>query len=652
MTNILDKVNKPADVKALSAADCDLLAGELRELIINTVAQTGGHLASNLGVIELTLALMRVFDFPRDEVVWDVGHQSYAWKIMTGRREAFANLRRWQGLAGFPKREESIYDVFNTGHSSTSISAALGLLRGAKRLGEKRRVVAVIGDGALTGGMAYEALNDAGASDDHLIVVLNDNQMSISENVGAFAAHLHKLRTSKRYRRFKSKMEDFCLKIPLIGKGLAKFLVGIKNAFRNLFLHRSNSIPEALGFVYYGPYDGHNRELVEQALQAACDTEGPVLIHICTKKGHGYIPAESSPQNYHGVAPFEVETGLPELPDPDYPTDSTERFEDTLDRCKNFTESFGTSLQYYALRDERVAGICAAMAGGTGMEGFAKQFPERFYDVGIAEQHALTLACGMSASGIKPIVAVYSTFLQRALDQVQHDAVLQKLPVVVCLDRAGIVGEDGETHQGLYDLPFIRALPGGRIWAPADYRDLYEMMGEALKNEEGPVFIRYPKGSPIFSQKDRLRIRALAKKDGADQLPAHAGRWLRRGRDLNIIGWGYTSSLAWQAAELLAERGIEAGVLDLREIKPLNRTILLEACSKPVLIAEEALYEGSVSELLQAYLYGERIFTPLRSVCIKNEPVTQGKRQVVLEYYGLSPEHLAAEAEALLREGK
>lgn len=650
MSEILDKINSPEDVKALSPEDCDKLAGELREFIINTVAQTGGHLASNLGVIELTLALLRVFNFPYDRVVWDVGHQSYAYKILTGRKEAFANLRKWHGLSGFPKREESIYDAFNTGHSSTSISAALGLLRGYRLKGEDRKVIAVIGDGAMTGGMAYEALNDAGVSDENLIVILNDNQMSISYNVGAFAAHLNKLRTSKSYRNFKDRMEDFCLKIPVIGEGLAKVLKKIKGFFRNLFLHKVNAIPEDLGFIYYGPFDGHNRALVEQALHAAADADGPVLIHLLTSKGHGYVPAENSPESYHGVAPFEVETGLPEVLEPDYPTDCTARFEDTLDRCKNFTECFGTSLQYYAMRNEKLVGICAAMAAGTGMESFGKLYPERFYDVGIAEQHAMTLACGMSAAGIKPVVALYSTFLQRALDQVQHDAVLQKLPVVVCLDRAGVVGEDGETHQGLYDLAYLRALPGGEVWAPADYKDLYEMMGEALGREEGPIFIRYPKGAPLFTYEDRRRIRAFCRGDHEEGKKASQGRRIRAGKDLNIVGWGYTTSLAYKAAEKLAEEGIEAGVYDLRRIIPADTELLLEAAREPLLIIEEALPEGSVAEFLEAELYKKNMHVPLRAIHIKNEPVTQGKRQVVLDYYGISVENACAEAKKLLEQ--
>lgn len=652
MSKYLDKIKGPEDVKALSPEACDQLASELRDYIIKTVARTGGHLASNLGVIELTLALLRVFDFPQDQIVWDVGHQSYAYKILTGRKEAFETLRSWQGMAGFPKREESVYDAFNTGHSSTSISAALGLLRAAEMKGEKRKVIAVIGDGAMTGGMAYEALNDAGASDENLIVILNDNQMSIAENVGGLARHLSKLRTSKSYRNFKGRMERFCLKIPGIGKSLADFLLKLKDFARRKLFNQENAFMESLGFKCYGPFNGHDRGIVEQALQAASEIEGPVLIHLCTVKGQGYVPAESAPQNYHGVAPFEIETGVPEAEEPDYTGDSTEKFENTLDRCKSFTEAFGNSLQYFAMRNDDLVGICAAMSGGTGMEPFAKLFPERFFDVGIAEQHAVTLAAGMAAGGIRPIVAIYATFIQRALDQIQHDVVLQNLPVVFCFDRSGVVGEDGETHQGLYDLAYLQALPGGRIWAPADYSELYVMLREALNQSAGPIFIRYPKGRPAFSQEDRREIRRRLGHDGLSPFDAdRAACWLRRGKDLNFVSWGYGSGLCYQAAKALESRGADCGVLDLRSLKPLDWEKIKEAAEVPMVILEEALFQGGVGEKIEAELYKDGILTKILCLNIRNEAVTQGKRSVVLEHYGITAEHAAEAAMKLLAEG-
>lgn len=648
MSNLLDNIHSPNEVKALTPEDCDRLAEELRAFIINTVAKTGGHLASNLGVIELTLALCRVFDFPRDEVVWDVGHQSYAFKILTGRREEFGTLRTWGGLSGFPKREESVYDVFNTGHSSTSVSAALGLLRGSKLLGRERKVIAVIGDGALTGGEAYEALNDAGASDEDLIVILNDNQMSIAENVGGMAAHLNKLRTSASYRHFKGSLERFCLRIPRIGQKLAEGLASLKDRFRDTIMPRDNAMLESLGFRYYGPFDGHDREQLENALRAAGENRGPVIVHVRTQKGHGYIPAESSPQNYHGVAPFEVETGIPEPPAPVYPTDMTERFEDRLDYSKNFTEAFASSLEYFGLRDEKLVGICAAMPGGTGMDVFGRRFPERFFDVGIAEQHAVTYACGLAAAGMKPVAAIYATFLQRALDQVQHDAVLQKLPVIFCLDRAGVVGEDGETHQGLYDLPYLRALPGGKIWAPSDYKDLYDMLKRALGGLNEPLFIRYPKGSTAFTREDRRKIRAFLRASGESGLSPEVSRFIRRGRDLTILAWGYTAGLAYRAAEELSAEGIECSVFDIRQIKPVDFERMKEAFGGPMLVAEEAIYPGSVAEQLSAYLFREKIDSKLKCLNIKNEFINQGKRQFVLEHYGIAVPAIKQAAKELL----
>lgn len=648
LSTILNEIDEPQDIKHLTPEELDQLAAELRRFIIKTVSETGGHLASNLGVVELTIALMRVFDFPDDKVVWDVGHQSYVYKILTGRKDQFCHLRQWQGLAGFPKTEESPYDSFNTGHSSTSISAALGLLRAAKQLGKNEHVIAVIGDGALTGGMAYEALNDAGQGDDNLIVILNDNQMSINRNVGGLAKHLNRLRTSTRYRHFKGRVESFLNKIPGIGKPLANWLVRVKNWLRGIFLNRENTMFENFGFTYYGPIDGHDGGALVRALTAAKEAKGPVLVHVCTIKGEGYKPAETEPQNYHGVAPFEIETGVPEVVLPDAREDSTETFQHSLFRSKSFTDTFSRSLQYFAVRDERIVGITAAMASGTGMDAFASLFPKRFYDVGIAEQHAVGLAAGLAAGGLRPVVAIYATFLQRALDQVQHDTVLQKLPVVFCIDRAGVVGEDGETHQGLYDLAFLRALPGGRIFAPRDYEELYLMMKYALAQDQGPTFIRYPKGSPALKPEDYPKISHELVLHGELHSAVTSAQWLRRGTDINLLGWGYTTGLAYRAAERLEEEGISAGVLDLRSVKPLDYSAIAEASHLPIVMMEEIVRQGSAGQEIALWLSEQHKPDLITCIHLPDEAILHGKRDVVLEAYGISAEHFAAVAKSRL----
>ncbi len=643
MSELLDRITGPQDVKDLSAEECTELAQELRRFIIQTVSGTGGHLASNLGVVELTIALFRVFDFTDDQIVWDVGHQSYTYKILTGRKDQFGTLRQWNGLAGFPKRGESPYDVFNTGHSSTSISAALGLLRAAQKLGKENHVLAVIGDGALTGGMAYEALNDAGNGDDHLIVILNDNEMSISKNVGGTAKHLHRLRTSRRYRKFKNRLERVLMKIPAVGPVLAKALVAIKNQLRKIFLSSDSTMFEAFGFHYYGPVDGHDQAALERVLVSAKETEGPVLVHISTIKGQGYVPAVSDPQYYHGVAPFEPDTGVTIAAIPDLFTDSEESFSQRLTQLSSFTEAFSQSIQYLALQDERVVGISAAMTGGTGLEPFANHFPERFYDVGIAEQHAVSLAGGMAAGGLKPIVALYSTFLQRALDQAQHDTVLPKLPVVFCLDRSGVVGEDGETHQGLYDLAFLRSLPGGRILAPRDYTELYKMLKDALIQTDEPTFIRYPKGGHVFTKGDLEQINQQAQEVSGGGLGPQAV-WLKQGTDLNIIAWGYTSGLAWQAAQVLEAQGISAGVLDLRSLKPLDWENIAIAAELPVLTVEETVRNGSCGQEIAARLSENKMNAIIKCIHIQDAAVLHGKRQIVLDNYGISVDNIVTKA--------
>ncbi len=648
MTKILDRIQGPEDIKKLSPEDLSCLAQELREYIIEVVAKNGGHLASNLGVVELTLALFRTFDFPEDKVVWDVGHQSYTYKILADRKEAFKTLRLWQGLSGFPKTEESPYDAFNTGHSSTSISAALGILRAERSQGNENYVLAVIGDGALTGGMSFEALNDAGQGDENLIVIINDNQMSISENVGGLQKHLQQLRMSQSYLDFKSKAEEFLLKIPLIGKGLAHFFSRVKKNFRRRISPPIYALYESLGFKYYGPIDGHDIQAIETALDAAKFRKGPTVIHVCTVKGKGYSYAMHKPSSYHGVAPFEVEKGVLEKDPVVVVQDKTCSVQDRINKSRSYGEGFSYILQHFAMKEDRIVGICAAMAQGTMMEEFSTIFPERFYDVGIAEQHAVTLASGMAQGGLRPVVAIYATFLQRALDQVMHDVVLNQEPVIFCIDRAGVVGEDGETHQGLYDLAFLRSLPYGTIFTPRSNRDFYRMFSYALGQAKGPIFIRYPKGKMALSLEDDLAIKTYLENTGQDKLPVTSAQWLSGGKDLTIISWGYTTGLAYQSMKALAEEGIEAAVVDLREIHDIDPALVEKALSCPCLIVEEAIYPGSVGEDISAIAYGKKLQTPLQCINIPNHPVLQGPRNLVLDQLGISVDHIVEEGKKLL----
>lgn len=631
---------RPTDVKDLNQDELTQLAQELRSFIISTVAQTGGHLASNLGVIELTLALCKVFDFPQDKIVWDVGHQSYAFKILTGRKDLFSGLRQWQGLAGFPKSEESAYDFFNTGHSSTSISAALGILRADSRLGNGNHVIACIGDGALTGGMSFEALNDVGEGDENLIVLINDNQMSISANVGGLKNHLNMLRTSQSYLELKGSVGKSLHKIPLVGEPMVRMLAAIKRFFRRRVTRKRNTMYETLGFKYYGPVNGHNLEELEKVLTAAKLHEGPVIVHVLTVKGMGYEPAVSKPENYHGVAPFVVETGVPENSATVLAEAERGKFPEFIQDLNNYGDAFSYSLQYLAHRDNRLVGICAAMAGGTKMDSFAEAFPERFFDVGIAEQHAVTMAAGMAIAGLRPVVALYSTFLQRALDQVLHDVVLQELPVVFCLDRTGVVGEDGETHQGLYDLAFLQALPYGMVFTPRNGQELFQAFTYALEQDKGPYFIRYPKGSSLFTLEQNQEISAYLTDTSQLDEPVYRAQFLKPGHDLTLIAWGYTTSLAYEAALALEQTGYHVRVLDLREIKQLDWTRIKEALSSPCLIVEEAIFSGSVSEHILAKVQEQRIEANIRSIYIENVPVTQGKRDIVLQALGISVENI------------
>ena len=478
--NILETINSPADVKALSLDELKQLAEEIRQFLISVISKTGGHLAPNLGVVELSLALHRVFSTPEDKIVFDVGHQSYIHKIITGRREQFPTLRQYGGLSGFPKRSESEHDAFGTGHSSTSISAALGMAVARDLQGKDYNVVAVIGDGSMTGGMAFEALNNAGTLHKKMIVVLNDNEMSISKNVGAMSEYLYQLRTGETYNKIKHDIEGW-LKNMEFGTDVLKAIRRLKGSVKYLMV--PTSIFEELGFTYLGPVDGHDLQGLTEVLQAAKKIDGPVLVHVLTKKGKGYKPAEESPNKFHGTGPFEIATGK-KIANPNAPI--------------TYTEVFGKTLTELANEDKEIIGITAAMPDGTGMSTFAKAHPERFFDVGIAEQHAVTSAAGAAAAGMKPVAAIYSTFLQRAYDSVLHDICMQKLHVTLCLDRAGLVGDDGYTHHGVFDYAYLRSMPEMTIMAPKDDNELRHMLKTAV-DYDGPVSVRYPRGSGVGS---------------------------------------------------------------------------------------------------------------------------------------------------------
>lgn len=565
--SLLENINSPADVKKLDFKQLELLAEELREYMIEVIAQNGGHLAPNLGVVELTLALHKVFDTPEDKIIFDVGHQSYVHKIITGRREAFKTLRQYGGLSGFPKRCESEHDAFGTGHSSTSISAALGMAIARDLQGQSYNVVAVIGDGSMTGGMAFEALNNAGDLHKRMIVILNDNEMSIDKNVGAMSGYLTSVRTGEIYNRLKNDIEGWLRHLE-IGNDVIKAINRVKGSAK--YLLEPLSIFEELGFKYYGPVDGHDIEGLVNIITAAKKIDGPVLIHVLTKKGRGYGPAESSPNKFHGTGPFEIATGRKIV---------------SLGAPKTYTEVFGQTLSALADEDEKIIGITAAMPDGTGLSFFAKKHPERFLDVGIAEQHAVTAAAGMAAAGMKPVVAIYSTFLQRAYDSVLHDICMQNLHVTLCLDRAGLVGDDGYTHHGVFDYAYLRSIPNMTVMAPKDEAELQQMLYTALALD-GPVALRYPRGSGV----------GVALDAGRACLPLAKAEVLREGTDIVLWAIGSMVQTALAAVASLEKIGVSAGVVNMRFVKPLDEELLLAQARryKKLVVLEEGVLAGGV----------------------------------------------------------
>ncbi|WP_278520848.1 1-deoxy-D-xylulose-5-phosphate synthase [Mitsuokella jalaludinii] len=615
MYALLNRIEKPEDVKALTVRGLEQLASELRHFIIDTVSQNGGHLAPNLGTVELTLALYSVFSFPEDKLVWDVGHQAYTHKILTGRRDAFKTLRKKGGITGFPNRSESVYDAFGVGHASTSISAALGMALARDAKGEKNQVIAVIGDGALTGGESFEALNNAGDLGTKLIVILNDNEMSIDANVGAMSEYLSRIRIAPQYARAKRDMGSLLMSIPHIGDKVYKTASHLKDGVRSVLV--PGSLFEEMGFHYIGPIDGHNIGLLEEVLASAKEMEGPVLIHIHTVKGKGYKPAEQAPEKFHGVGCFDPSTG---------------KSAKKAGCAPSYTSVFSKALVDLAKDRPDILAITAAMPSGTGLKAFGQAYPKRFFDVGIAEEHAMTLAAGMAAAGMHPVIALYSTFAQRAYDQLIHDVCLQNLPVTLCLDRAGLVGEDGPTHHGVFDLSYLRQMPNMCVMAPKDEEELRHMLATAIAIE-GPAAVRYPRGAGL----------GVPLTDSLETLPVGKAEVLQEEGDIAFLAVGTMVEKAKEAAAILKEEGIEAAVVNMRFIKPLDTELLGEmARTKRLLItAEENVLAGGFGSAVAEYLADHGIEVPLLRFGIPDRFIEQGTRRELLSLCGLQPDEMA-----------
>ena len=602
---IIDKVNWPDDVKKLTIKEKIELAEELREKTISAVSKTGGHLASNLGVVELTIALHSCFNMPEDKIVWDVGHQTYIHKMLTGRKDKFDTLRQMDGIAGFPRTSESEYDSFDTGHSSTSISVALGMARARDVLGKKHKVVAVIGDGAMTGGMALEALNDAGISKTNLIVILNDNEMSISKNTGGLSMFLAKLRTKKAYINSNVSAKDFIRKIPVIGEKIVTLTVKLKNSIKQLIIPKMYF--ENIGFRYLGPINGHSIQDLEEIFNISKELDGPVLIHVLTKKGKGYKFAEENPNKYHSTSAFNIETG-----------------EKKSSSGKDYSKVMGDKLTDLARNDDKIVAVTAAMEDGTGLHKFAEEFPNRFFDVEIAEQHALGMVAGMAKEGLKPVIPIYSSFLQRGYDQLIHDIAMQELPVVVCVDRAGIVGNDGETHQGILDLSFLNTVPKMNVIAPKNFEELEKMIEFAV-NFDKPIAIRYPRGGEGKYQFSKC-----------DEIVLGKAEMLREGSDVTIVAIGKMVSYAMEVADELQKKGIEAEVINARFVKPIDNETITGSLGKTkrlVTIEDNVINCGLASSVKSVLEEAEEI--RVLNVGYPDEFVKHGTVSDIEKKYGM-----------------
>lgn len=611
MDDILNNMKFPDDIQHLNTRELDQLAEEIRQFLVHNVSKTGGHLSSNLGVVDLTISLFKTFDFDKDKIIWDVGHQSYVHKILTGRKDKFEKLRKKDGISGFPKRKESKYDFFDTGHSSTSISAALGMARARDIKEEKYDVVAVIGDGALTGGMAFEALNDVGYNKTDMIIILNDNQMSISKNVGGISKYLGKLRMEPGYNKLKTDINS-TLNSSRVGKSVAVSLTKFKDAIKQFVV--PSMLFEDMGIKYLGPIDGHDIPSMIDVFKKAKAIKGPVLIHTITTKGKGYEKAEEKPDKYHGVNPFDLESGV-----------------NLTSTKENYSKAFGTSLTKIAREDSSVVAITAAMPDGTGLKPFFNEFPKRFFDVGIAEQHAVTLAAGMATSGLKPVFAVYSTFLQRAYDQVLHDVCIQNLPVVFAIDRAGIVGEDGETHQGIMDLSYLSMIPNMTIIAPKTLEEVDIMLRWAL-NKGTPVAIRYPRGGDEITGLKAIKELKL-------------GKWeeINKGEKIAIVATGKMLQHALQAKEILEAKGINPTIVNGLFIKPLDEEMIKNLAKehKAIITVEDNMACGGFGENILNLLNNNNFKGSFKILAYHDCFVEQGSVDLLYKENGLDAEGIA-----------
>ena len=608
---LLDQIQGPNDIKKLPQNELDDLAEEIRRFLVRNVSMTGGHLASNLGVVELTMALHLALDLPKDKIVWDVGHQSYTHKILTGRKDGFMKLRQYGGISGFPKRSESDCDVYDSGHSSTSVSAALGMARARDLLGGKETIVAVIGDGALTGGVAYEALNNASQMKSNLIIILNDNNMSISPNVGGLSSYLSEIRTSDGYIQLRDKIHNSLSDaVPGVVKGISR----AKQSLKSLMV--PGMFFEAMGITYLGPVDGHNIKSIVKSIEVAKRVNKVVLIHVCTKKGKGYLPAERKPSQFHGTPPFIVNTGKPA----------------NSQKAVSYTDVFSTEVLKIAENDPAMVAITAAMEDGVGLHSFHIRYPNRFFDVGIAEQHAVSFAAGLAAGGLKPIFAVYSTFLQRAYDEIVEDVCLQQLPVVFAVDRAGLVGADGETHQGIFDLSYFSAMPGMTVMAPKNGLEMREMLKFAMELGK-PAAVRYPRGAAYTGLVEHRAPIELGK---AEMLYDEGG--------VLLLAVGSMVKTALQVKETLNAQGIECSIANARFVKPMDTELLREAAGKYSLIVtmEENVHSGGFGEHVAAWYAEEEMQVPLLQIAIPDTFVTHGSPQELCRLTGIDADSVVA----------
>lgn len=616
MGKLLDQIVKENDIKNIAREDYRELAKEIRIKLVQSISHTGGHLASNLGAVELTMALHLTLNFPKDKLVWDVGHQAYVHKILTGRGNFMGTLRQLDGLSGFPKVKENPADTFDTGHSSTSISVALGLAKARDLKKTDEKVFAVIGDGALSGGMAFEALNNTAALHSNMVIVLNDNKMSIAPNVGGMSNYLGKIRANRKYRNLKANIESALDKIPNLGQPLANQIKKAKNSIKQLFI--PGMLFEDMGLIYIGPVDGHNiQELLTAFETAVSVADQPVLVHVLTKKGKGYKPAEKNPSVFHGIGPFDIRSGEPEE-----------------SGAVTYTDIFGQWMVEKGKENQELVSVCAAMPDGTGLKSFAQTYPERFFDVGIAEEHAVTFAAGMTAGGMRPVVSIYSTFLQRAYDQMVHDVCINSLPVVFAVDRSGIVGRDGETHQGILDISYLSSMPNMTILSPMDGEDLILALDYAVSRKDGPVAVRYPRGKAFCSGKDR------SYEGGYETGKAEV---LMEGSEVALLAVGNMVEKAWQVSEILREKNLYPTIVNMRFVKPFDEELVLALAGRNRLLVtmEDNVYSGGFSERIQAFLQQHGMRTKCLPVCFPDVFVEHGAPEELYEKYGMDAAKVA-----------